>query len=248
MTVAAPQGAEQNPAYRPACGLFSGITGDEEVLAALDAGSLVCLAVPARRQKHPNIIFILADDLGWGDVGFNGRKDWRTPNLDRLAAEGTVFRRWYAPGAVWAPSSGGTFDRKYGIDNGVTTNAADLPWEDRRRTIARALKAQGYATALFGKWHEGQPRPGEKAPVHPLDRGFDEFLASRNASDAWQQFPKELWLGREMTPVKGYANTLFTDHGIDFIQRNKARPFFLYLPYIATHFHIQVPPEDVAEF
>jgi arylsulfatase A-like enzyme len=100
---------------------------------------------------------------------------------------------------------------------------------------------------LFGKWHHGRPRPGNKDYVHPMDQGFDEFFGFTDARHAWEQYPKELWFGREKKPVEGYANTLFTDRSIDFVKRHKDKPFFLYLPYIATHFHIQAPPEDIAE-
>jgi arylsulfatase A-like enzyme len=193
----------------------------------------------------PNLIIILADDLGWGDVGFNGRTEWRTPHLDRLASQGTTFKRWYTAAVVCAPCRAALMTGMYGIHNGVSGNAADLPAKEV--TLAQALKKHGYATALFGKWHHGHPRPGQKSYRHPLDLGFDEFMGFTNAVHAWEQFPKELWFGRQKKPVKGYANALFTEHAIDFVKRHKSKPFFLYLPYIATHFHIQAPPEDVAE-
>jgi arylsulfatase A-like enzyme len=200
----------------------------------------------APQTQRPNIVLIYADDLGWGDVGFNGRTEWRTPNLDRLAKEGTVFRRWYTAGVVCAPSRAALMTGRYGIHNGVTGNNDDLPASEV--TLAEALKERGYATALFGKWHHGQPRPGSASYVHPMDQGFDEFFGFTDARHAWEQFPKELWFGREMKPVTGYANTLFTDRSVDFVQRHRGGPFFLYLAYIATHFHIQALPEDVAAF
>src|SRR4051794_5776831 len=97
--------------------------------------------------QPPNIVFIYADDLGWGDVGFNGRTEWRTPHLDRLAKEGTVFRRWYTAGVVCAPSRAALMTGRYGIHNGVTGNNDDLPAAEV--TLAEALKQHGYATALF---------------------------------------------------------------------------------------------------
>ena len=196
-------------------------------------------------ERRPNLIFLFADDLGWGDVGFNGRTEWRTPNLDRLASQGTVFKRWYTAAPLCAPSRAALMTGKYTIHNGVTANNDELPAD--AVTLAQALKKHGYATALFGKWHHGKPRPGMKDYLNPLDRGFDEFMGFTDAVHAWEQYPKELWFGRERKPVKGYSNTMFTDQALDFIQRHKDKPFFLYLPYIATHFHIQAPPEDVAE-
>jgi arylsulfatase A-like enzyme len=209
---------------------------------------LLLLAAPAlaaATERRPNVVLILADDLGWGDVGFNGRTEWKTPHLDRLAAQGTVFKRWYSAAVVCAPSRAALMTGKYGIHNGVTGNSADLPAD--QVTLAAALHQHGYATALFGKWHHGTPRPGTKGYRHPLDLGFDEFFGFTDAVHAWEQYPKELWFGRQRKPVTGYANTLFTDRAVDFIGRHRDRPFFLYLPYIATHFHIQAPPEDVAE-
>jgi arylsulfatase A len=218
-------------------------------LAALFSTLLLFCAVQTSSragERPPNFILIYADDLGWGDVGFNGRKDWRTPNLDRLARQGTVFKRWYTAGVVCAPSRAALMTGKYGIHNGVSGNSDDLP--DAEVTLAEALKRRGYATALFGKWHHGRTRPGRTSYVHPMDQGFDEFFGFTEARHAWEQFPKELWFGREKKPVQGYANGMFTDRSLEFVHRNRERPFFLYLPYIATHFHIQAPPEDVALF
>jgi arylsulfatase A-like enzyme len=206
---------------------------------------LGCAAAGMAAERRPNFVFILADDLGWGDVGFNGRTDWKTPHLDRLGAEGTIFKRWYTAGVVCAPSRAALMTGKYGIHNGVSGNGDDLPAD--QVTLAAALHKQGYATALFGKWHHGKPRPGEKDYRHPLDLGFDEFMGFTDARHAWEQYPKELWFGRDKKPVEGYANTLFTDRALEFLKAHKDRPFFLYLPYIATHFHIQAPPEDIAE-
>ncbi len=192
----------------------------------------------------PNIVFLFADDFGWGDVGFNGRKDWATPNLDKLASQGTVFNRWYAGATVCDPSRGVLMTGKYTIHNGVCLNSHDLPAEEV--TIAEALKARGYVTALFGKWHHGQPRPGRKDYVHPMDQGFDEFFGFTDARHAWEHFPKQLWFGREMKPVSGHASTMFTDRAIEFLKQNRDRPFFLYLPYNETHFYVEAPAEDVA--
>ena len=205
-------------------------------------------AVPAiAAPKPPNIVFIFADDLGYADVSFNGRREWSTSNLHRLSQEGTVFRRWYTAGVVCAPSRAALMTGRYGIHNGVTGNASlDLPAEEI--TIAEALKARGYATGLFGKWHHGAPRPGKESWTHPMDQGFDEFYGYCDAVKAWQKFPKEMYEGREVRPCEGYADTLFTNRALDFIQRHKSEPFFLYLPYIASHGVIEAPQEDIALF
>ena len=189
-------------------------------------------------------MLLYADDLGWGDVGFNGRTSWTTPNLDKLASQGTVFKRWYTAGVVCAPSRGAMLTGKYTIHSGVSRNNDDLPAAET--TLAEALKARGYATALFGKWHHGAPRDGAKTYTHPMDQGFDEFFGFTNAGHAWQKFPKELWDGRALKPVAGHSDDLFADHAIEFIGRNKARPFFLYVPFINSHFNIEAPADEIA--
>jgi arylsulfatase A-like enzyme len=200
-------------------------------------------AAAADPPRPPNVVLILADDLGWGDVGFNGRTEWKTPNLDRLANSGTVFKRWYTAGVVCAPSRGALLTGKYTIHDGVSRNNDDLPSSEV--TLAEALKARGYATAIFGKWHHGQPRGGSKDYVHPMDQGFDEFFGFTDARHAWEKFPKELWDGRALKPVSGHSDDLFTDRAIDFIRRHKDRPFFLYVPYINSHFNIEAPASEV---
>lgn len=213
---------------------------------SLALSALIASTAPAsaREGGPPNVVLILADDLGWGDVGFNGRREWDTPHLDRLASQGTTFKRWYTAAVVCAPSRAALMTGKYTIHDGVSGNNDDLPASEV--TIAEALKSRGYATALFGKWHHGAPRAPAKDYVHPMDQGFDEFFGFTDAKHAWEQFPRELWHGRELKPVTGYANDLFTDRAVDFLKRKKDGPFFLYLPYIATHFHIQAPEDEVA--
>lgn len=215
-------------------------------LLAVVLGLSACAAAAAQRPAPANVVLILADDLGWGDVGFNGRQEWSTPNLDGLAAGGTVFSRWYTAGVTCAPSRAALMTGRYPIHCGVSANYQDLPGNEL--TIAEALKGRGYATALFGKWHHGRPRAGNKTYLHPMDHGFDEFLGFTNATDAHQQYPKMLWDGREQKPSEGYANTRFTDRAVDFLKRQKGNPFFLYLPYTISHFRIEAPPEDVAPF
>ena len=208
---------------------------------------VLCSSVAAAAERKPNVIIILADDLGYADVGFDGRREWATPNLDRLAAQGTIFRRWYTAAVVCAPSRAALMTGRYGIHNGVTGNGSlDLP--SGEITIAEALKARGYATGLFGKWHHGAPRPGEKNYTHPMDQGFNEFFGFTDAVHAWQKFPKELWDGRKMRPSEGYADTLFTDRSIDFLKRHKGEPFFLYVAFICPHGKPAAPQEEIDAF
>jgi len=209
---------------------------------------VISTSIAAAGEKTPNIIVILADDMGWGDVSFNGRKEWTTPNLDKLASKGTKFTRWYTAAVVCAPSRAALLTGKHTIHNGVWANGHDLPKSEV--TLATALKRLGYVTGLFGKWHHGQPRDGAKTYVHPMDHGFDEFFGYTDAKHAWEKFPKQLWHGRELkdVPAGSYADTMFTDKCIDFVTRNKGKPFFLYLPFVAPHFHVEAPEDDVKPF
>jgi arylsulfatase A len=225
--------------------ILFGARGLLAIVLVIGCGAPVAFA---GEKRKPNVIVILADDLGWGDVGFNGRKEWTTPNLDRLAKKGIKFNRWYTAAVVCAPSRGALMTGKYTIHSGVSANNDDLPRTEV--TLAAALRRLGYRTGLFGKWHHGRPREGEKSYVHPLDHGFDEFFGYTDARDAWEKFPKKLWQGREQIDVKdnGYADTLFTDHALDFVKHNKDHPFFLYLAFVAPHFHVQAPAADVQPF
>jgi arylsulfatase A-like enzyme len=216
-----------------------------QFLPFLLLGVLLPLPAPVCAKSRPNLVILLADDLGWGDVGFNGRKDWATPHLKRLASQGTVFKRWYAAAAVCAPSRAALLTGKYGIHNGVSSNGADLP--STQTTLAEVLKKNGYATGMFGKWHRGNTRAGQK-PSHPLDRGFQEFVGHDNPRDALDHFPKMLVFGREKKRVKGYAETIFANQAITFIDRHQKEPFFLYVAFTCPHHRIEAPKEYIDMF
>ncbi len=190
------------------------------------------------------MIFLYADDMGWGDVGFNGRKEWSTPNLDRLAREGTIFDRWYTAFPVCAPSRACLMTGRYSIHHGVYNNGVDIPRSET--TVAEALKSAGYATALFGKWHRGNLPDGSF--THPLDQGFDETFGYLDARHAWEHFPKKFWRGRTEEPVSGYSCDITVKEGERFITQHKDRPFFLYLPFIEPHFYIEAPEENLKKY
>src|SRR5574340_282783 len=211
-----------------------------DALRLLSAGALSgALCAQGRR---PNILMIYADDLGWGDIGFNGRKTWETPNLDRFAAQGTRFTRWYSGAVVCAPSRGCLMTGKYTIHNGLKRNGNDLPASEV--TIAEALKPMGYSTALVGKWHRGRLPDG--GFTHPLDQGFDQTFGFLEARHAWEHFPKFLYRGRERENVSGYTADMFSDEAIKYMEAHRAQPCFLYLAYIESHFHVEAPEEEVA--
>jgi arylsulfatase A len=211
---------------------------------AMVAGGFPSVAVAAGTSRAPNIVLIMADDLGWGDVGFNGRTEWSTPNLDGLARQGRVLKRCYTAAVVCAPSRAAFLTGKFTIHSGVRRNDDDLPAEEV--TIAEALRPLRYSTALFGKWHHGKPRAGQSDYVHPMDQGFDTFFGYTDAIHAWEKFPSQLWNGRERVAVSGYIDDMITDHAVEFVDKHKEHPFFLYLAYVATHFGIAAPADEVA--
>lgn len=200
-------------------------------------------ALPAQTEKT-NLLILFADDMGYGDVGFNGRKDWETPNLDRLASQGTVFDRWYTAFPVCAPSRACLLTGRYTIHHGVRRNGPDLPKEEV--TLAEALKPLGYKSVLYGKWHKGNSGGG--GFTHPLDQGFDETYGYLDARHAWEHFPKKFWRGRTEVDVQGYSCDLLADESIRFLKQIGRNPFFLYVPFIEPHFHVEAPPEDVAKY
>src|SRR5260370_579681 len=157
-------------------------------------GGAACTPFLGRAQMPtPNFVILLADDLGFADVGFNGRREWDTPNIDRLALQGTTFQRWYSASPLCAPSRACLLTGKYTIHNGVKNNNADLPRTEV--TVAKALKQHGYTTAMLGKWHRGRLPDGSF--THPLDHGFDSTFGYLDARAAWEHFPQTLSRGRD---------------------------------------------------
>lgn len=199
---------------------------------------VVCAA-----EAPPNIILILADNLGTGDLGCYGSKLHRTPNLDRMAAEGTRFTGFYVTSGVCTPSRAsimtGCYAQRVNLhvsDTGasVLQPVAAKGLHPDEVTIAEVLRTRGYATACFGKWHLG-----DQLPFLPTSQGFDEFLGIPYSEDMVQEKKPGVWpplplmRGTEVieAPVDCEKLTrLYTDAAVDFIHRNKDRPFFLYMP------------------
>ena len=199
------------------------------------------VAQPAPRHP-PNVILITADDLGWGDLSCYGQRNFSTPNLDRLAAEGIRFTQAYAGTTVCAPSRCALLTGLHTGHARIRGNAkADLRDEDV--TIAEILKSAGYRTAHIGKWGCGMPgSPGE-----PHKQGFDHWFGYVTNKEAHNYYPATLWKNGERFEldnkvVKGvstnkatYTPDLFTADALRFIEENKERPFFLYLGYTQPH-------------
>ena len=188
--------------------------------------------------RKPNIIFILADDLGYGDLGCYGQKVIKTPHIDRLAAEGTQFTDCYAGSTVCAPS-------RCCLMTGLHTGHAyvrgnqRVPLPPEEVTVAEILKEAGYKTGIVGKWGLGEPG----TTGIPNRQGFDYWFGYLNQGRAHNYYPEYLWKNEEKYFLEGnqagekeqYSHDLFTREALDFVTRHKDRPFFLYLAYTIPH-------------
>src|ERR1043166_862449 len=208
-----------------------------EFLGATIGGGALLAQVP---PKRPNILFILADDLGYGDLGCYGQERIKTPNIDRLAAEGVRFTQAYAGSTVCAPSRCCLMTGKQTGHATVRGNKApELGLRPDETTVASLLKQAGYRTALFGKWGLGGPETGSV----PNTRGFDEFFGYLNQAHAHNSFPEHLWenqseyllRGNWFNQKKQFAPDLFSARTLSFIERQQRDPFFLYLAYTVPH-------------
>ncbi len=218
--------------------------------------ALLLLALTAQlalaAPRTPNIIFIMADDLGYTDVACFGSKYYETPNIDRLAAQGMRLMSHHHCQNC-APTRAALMSGQYGARTGVYTvggidrfdwsqrplrpvdNVTDLPLD--RDIIAKQLKAPGYATAMFGKWHIG-----ERGDFHPGKRGFDEAISSAGVHFDFNTNPKTDY------PKGQYLADFLTDKAVDFITRHKDKPFFLYLPHFGVHSPFQAKADLIAKF
>ncbi len=205
-----------------------------EFLGGLAASLLPAQTLPGK----PNIIFILADDLGYGDLGCYGQQRISTPNLDRIAAEGLRFTQAYSGCTVCAPS-------RCALITGLHTGHARIransrvPLEPGDTNVAKVLKSAGYHTGIIGKWGLGEAG----TPGIPNLQGFDEWFGYLNQQHAHTYYPDHLWdnqreliLGKNLGLKQQYSHDLFTERALDFVGRQKAgAPFFLYLAYTIPH-------------
>ena len=214
--------------------------------------ALVASAFTAHAAKPPNIVFIMADDLGWTDTAAYGSKYYETPNIDRLAQQGMkLMSHHHCQNCT--PTRAALMSGQYGARTGVYTvggigrfdwsarplrpveNVTELPLD--RDIIAKQLKAGGYATGMFGKWHIGQ-----KGDYLPGKRGFDEAIVSMGLHFDFDTNPKTEY------PKGTYLADFLTDHAVDFITRHKDEPFFLYLPHFGVHAPHQAKADLIAHF
>jgi arylsulfatase A-like enzyme len=198
----------------------------------IPGGRILADDTPARR---PNVLIFLSDDQGWGDLSVHGNIQSETPNIDSLARDGALFDRFYVC-AVCSPTRAEFLTGRYHPRGGVhSTSTGGERLDLDEKTIAQAFKAAGYATGAFGKWHNGS-----QWPYHPNARGFDEYYGF--TSGHWgEYFDPPLEHNGTFVRGKGFIADDFTDHALAFIEQNKDRPFFCYLPYNTPHSPFAVP-------
>jgi len=212
-----------------------------------------CAPAPAP-PRPPNVVFILADDAGWGDFSFNGQQRFETPSIDRLAREGLSFTQHYAGSTVCAPSRSALLTGQHTGHTPIRGNRevgpeGQVPLPAAAVTLAELLRARGYATGVFGKW--GLGFPGSEG--EPLRQGFDAFFGYNCQRKAHNYYPPLLWDGERQQPLPGnaeggtaeYSHDLIQAHALEFIRAQRDRPFFLYLPYTLPHAEMAAPDDEI---
>jgi len=210
------------------------------------AGCAMTQATGQKRRRPPNIIFILTDDLGYGDLGCYGQERIQTPHIDRMASEGIRFTQCYAGSTVCAPSRCCLMTGRHTGHAYVRGNKR-VPLPPEEVTVAELLKDAGYATGLVGKWGLGEP---DTTGV-PNRQGFDYFFGYLNQGRAHNYYPEYLWRNEEQYPLEGnvedpehpqvslerkqYSHDLFAQEALDFVEKHQAEPFFLYLALTIPH-------------
>ena len=214
--------------------------------------------IAQKKAGKTNIVFIMADDLGYGDLGSYGQQKIRTPYLDQMAREGMRFTQFYAGSPVCAPSRCVLMTGKHGghafiRDNKEVQPEGQLPIPSSEVTIAEILKAQGYTTGAFGKW--GLGFVGTEGD--PIKQGFDLFYGYNCQREAHNFYPDHLWRNDKRVVLEGnergltgkqYSHDLIEAEALKFIRENRDKPFFAYVPFTIPHLALQVPEDSLAEY
>lgn len=216
-------------------------------LISLSVLLLICTAVvitsAATRNGSPNIVLIVIDDIGYGDLGCYGNTIIPTPNIDKLAAEGMIMTDFHTNGAVCSPTRAallsGQYQQRSGVESAIGfTKEIGMPLE--KTTIGEAFKNAGYKTGVFGKWHVGHVDY-----FGPNDQGFDETWVSNNSPDYHTHVSRvgelDWYHQQKLDEEPGYLTDLITQHTIDFIKDNQEHPFFAFVSHVACHFPFQGP-------
>ena len=214
--------------------------------------------VQSGKKRPPNIVLVVADDLGYADLGSYGQKRIRTPNLDRLASEGIRFTSFYSGSPVCAPSryvlmTGRHGGHAYIRDNKEVSPEGQWPIPDSTVTMPELLRDRGYATGAFGKW--GLGFVGSEGD--PNRQGFDLFYGYNCQREAHNFYPTHLWRNERKVMLDGnnrgltgrqYSHDLIETEVLRFISDNRDRPFFLFVPFTIPHLALQVPEDSLAEY
>ncbi len=223
------------------------------MIAALLLAPLAALrAADASKPAKPNILVILADDLGYADLGCQGSSEVKSPHIDSIAANGVRFTAGYVSASQCCPSRAGLitgrYQNRFGFEAnwpGLLSGKAGLPVSER--TIADYLKAAGYVTGMIGKWHLG-----ESEPMRPYRRGFDETLWLPNGGvlfpDKKTGFLKHLYRDSKPAKVAEYSTDAFGREAVEFIERHQREPFFLYLAFVPPHWPMEAKPGHLAQY
>ena len=205
----------------------------------------------AAEEVRPNIIFIMADDLGYGQLGCYGQKKIRTPRLDRMAREGMRFTQAYAGCTVCASSRSVLMTGLHTGHTAVRGNTGGIPLAAHDVTIAEVLKPAGYVTGCFGKWGLGE----HGTTGIPNKQGFQEFFGYLHQIHAHFYYPKYLWKNDKKFPLTGndgfrgqYTHDVIVEAAMDFIRAKRESPFFLYLPLTIPHYELLVPEDSLREY
>jgi len=196
-------------------------------------------ALPAAAEaRRPNILFIVLDDLGYGDFGCYGQKHIRTPHTDRIATEGTRFTDCYAGGAVCAPSRSCLMTGTHTGHTAIRANAGTIPLLASDVTVAQVLKQAGYATGGFGKWGLGDAGSGGA----PTKHGFDRFFGYLHQVHAHNHYTDFLWDNDRKASLNGrYGADVIAEKSFEFLRDHRDKPFFLYCCYTLPHAEFRVP-------
>jgi arylsulfatase A len=203
-------------------------------------------AAPMMQQRRPNVLMIIADDLGWGDLSCYGQKRFRTPNLDKLASEGLRCTDAYSGNPVCAPSRctlmTGLHSGHARIRGNHTTKGERYPLQPQDFTMAEMFQQAGYRTGLIGKWGLGEP----DTTGIPNKKGFDYFFGYLNQDHAAEHYPEYLWRNTNRVELgrKRYSHELFTEEALTFIGKADSKPWFLDLSYTLPHADMEVPGAD----
>ncbi len=211
----------------------------------------VSAAAASSAPRPPNIIYLLADDLGYGDLGSYGQKLIRTPRLDRMAQEGLRFTQHYAGAPSCHPSRCALFTGKHGGHGRIRANSK-LPLLPEDTTVSEILQRAGYRTGGIGKWALGL----EGSTGAPERKGMDEFFGFLDQTHAHTHYPDYLWKDGRRFEIPAnrngaravYVQDLFVQEALDFIRRNRDRPFFFYGAFTAPHAEVAVPDDSLAEY